>query len=130
MRTAELLESWVEHPMATPPRRGYGEPMRNPILGVPSRAVSARAAWQLAPLLACCGAFGLFLTGCSTEPESHVVSAPPPPTPTRAVTTTTVVSTPAMVSSPTVVVANPGDEVAWAKQNLEFVHGYVAQLTT
>lgn len=93
--------------MAREPLQEYGTFMRNSILSVPSPAASARAARQLAPILACCGALGLFLSGCSTEPESHVVSAPPPEGPTRAVTTTTVTSAP-VVANPTVVVANNG----------------------
>ena len=81
--------------------------MRNHILDIVSPS-SARAALRLAPVIACCGVLGLFMSGCSSEPESHVVSAPPPPAPGRAMTTTTVTTTPVVVASPTVVVANPG----------------------
>ena len=36
---------------------------------------------QKTSLIALCGTLGLF-AGCATEPESHVVSAPPPASPT------------------------------------------------
>jgi hypothetical protein len=83
--------------------------MKKYILTLLSSVNPARAAWRLVPAVACCGALG-FLAGCSTEPESHMVSAPPPPPPTnRATTTTTTTTAPVVgVSSPAVVVANPG----------------------
>lgn len=68
----------------------------------------------LAPVSVICGAFGL-LSGCSSEPDSHLVSAPPPGTPVNTtVMTTTTSSAPVVVANPTyvtttpVVVANPG----------------------
>ena len=77
-----------------------------PITGWKSPAYPARAVRQSAALTACCGALALFLSGCASEPESHMVSAPPPPPPNRAVTTTTVVTTPAVVATPTIVTSN------------------------
>src|SRR5271155_5825996 len=74
--------------------------MIKPILNLLSRSASARAVRQLTPLLACCGALVLF-AGCSSEPDSHVVSAPPPSAPPSTVMTTTTTTTPA------VVVTNP-----------------------
>src|SRR5271166_1102576 len=80
--------------------------MRNTDPSLSSPSVAASTARHLAPVLALCGAFGLLLAGCSTEPDSHVVSAPPPPT--RAVASTTTITTvPMAVANPTVVVANP-----------------------
>src|ERR1035438_4058566 len=55
---------------------------------------------SLAPISIICGALGL-LAGCSSEPDSHLVSAPPPGQPVNATVTTTT------MSSPGVVVANP-----------------------
>lgn len=43
-----------------------------------------RRAHALTPLFAICGAVAL-LAGCATEPDSHLVSAPPPPAPNVAV---------------------------------------------
>jgi len=73
--------------------------MRNLIPDVLSPAAPLRTVRQLAPLFACVSALGLFLGGCSTEPESHLVSAPPPAGPTR-VTTTTVTTSPVAVVNP------------------------------
>lgn len=42
-----------------------------------------RRARSVACALAACGVIGFF-AGCASEPESHVVSAPPPPPPTTA----------------------------------------------
>jgi len=83
--------------------------MKNIVLTLLSPVTSAHVAWRLVPAIVCCGALG-FLAGCSTEPESHMVSAPPPPTPSnRAVMTTTTTTAPAVtVANPAVVVANPG----------------------
>ena len=53
-----------------------------------------------------CGAIGL-LAGCTTQPESHVVSAPPPSEPVRSVATTTTITTPNTI--PDVVVGNSGN---------------------
>src|ERR1035437_7734737 len=81
--------------------------MKKNILTLLSPVTSAHVAWRLVPAIACCGILG-FLAGCSTEPESHMVSAPPPPAPSnRAVTTTTTSSSPGVVSNP-VVVTNQG----------------------
>jgi len=59
-------------------------------------SASARAARQLIPVFACCGAFGL-LAGCVSEPESHLVSAPPPPH-TQSNTVVTTTTTPGAVA--------------------------------
>ena len=75
--------------------------MRNPKLDIVSPASSLRTIRQIVTVIASCGALGLVLAGCASEPESHLVSAPPPAGPSKAVTTTTVVSTPAAVASPT-----------------------------
>ncbi|MCE9615532.1 MAG: YXWGXW repeat-containing protein [Lentisphaerae bacterium] len=61
---------------------------------------------QLASTCVCCGTIGILL-GCASTPESHVVSAPPPPAPTRSVTTTTITS-PAD-TLPAVIVGNPAN---------------------
>jgi hypothetical protein len=83
--------------------------MKKNILNLLLPVSTARATWRLVPVIACCGVLG-FLAGCTTEPESHLVSAPPPPTPsTRAVTTTTTTTAPAVaVANPAVVVTNQG----------------------
>ena len=61
-----------------------------------------RTAPSISALLAC-GTLSL-LTGCATQPESHVVSAPPPPAPVRSTVTTTTTTTPDTMP---VVVSNP-----------------------
>jgi hypothetical protein len=53
-------------------------------------------------VIAACGAIGL-LAGCASEPESHVVSAPPPLPPSTA--PATIYTTPAVVSQPATTVA-------------------------
>jgi hypothetical protein len=77
--------------------------MKTVILNILSRSASARAVRQFTPLVACCGALGLF-AGCATEPESHMLSAPPPPTPTN---TVVVATTPVAVATPTYVTTSP-----------------------
>jgi len=72
---------------------------------VRTRSTPVCTATRFATALLTCGALGL-LAGCATEPESHVVSAPPPPEPVRSVTTTTTVTPETM---PAVVVGNPGN---------------------
>ena len=64
---------------------------------------------SFAPPLAICAAISL-MAGCASEPESHVVSAPPPLAPSTSMTTTTTTSTPVMVApapgyAPTAVMA-------------------------
>lgn len=59
----------------------------------------------LAPIPVFCGAL-VFLAGCATDPESHLVSAPPPPAPNTVTTTT--VSTPMVVATPTYVATSNG----------------------
>src|ERR1017187_10546828 len=68
----------------------------------------------LAPASVICGALA-FMSGCADEPESHLVSAPPPGRPVNSVVTTSttttapvVVANPAYVTNAPVVVANPG----------------------
>lgn len=62
--------------------------------------------------VAACGTFA-FLSGCASEPESHVVSAPPPAPPTGAATavystpTSTVYTAPAPAIGTTVAVPSP-----------------------
>jgi hypothetical protein len=63
-----------------------------------------RTVARLSAALVTCGALGL-LAGCATEPESHLVSAPPPE-PVRSITTTTTTISPNTM--PAVVVGNPG----------------------
>jgi hypothetical protein len=90
--------------------------MKNPIVGVPSPFVPNRGARLVPSALALCGALGFLLAGCSSEPDSHLVSAPPPAAPMRAETTTTVMTTPAAVNTP-VIVANPGYPAYVANSN-------------
>jgi len=85
--------------------------MKTPIHSTPSPSALLRAERRLTPALAFCGAVALVLAGCASEPDSHLVSAPPPAAPTRAVTTTTVMTTPA--ASPAVY-ATPAGYVAAA----------------
>lgn len=58
----------------------------------------------LAPVLVICAAIGL-QAGCASEPESHLVSAPPPGVPSTTMTTTTTTQ-PVMVA-PTYVTNTP-----------------------
>jgi hypothetical protein len=60
----------------------------------------------LSAVLGLCGAIGL-LAGCASEPESHVVSAPPPAPPTTAPATvyTTPVATSQVYTTPSGTVA-------------------------
>ena len=51
-------------------------------------SASAHATRPFTALLVCCGVVGLF-TGCSSEPDTHIVSAPPPPAPAQTVITAT-----------------------------------------
>jgi hypothetical protein len=64
----------------------------------------------LAPASIICGALSL-LSGCSNEPDSHLVSAPPPQSPATTnstVMTTTTSTAPAVVSNPAyVTTSNP-----------------------
>jgi hypothetical protein len=97
--------SSLEHPIAPQSAAGYAREMTKPVFNLLSPLSTVRAVRQLVPVLACCGVLGL-LAGCSTEPDSHLVSAPPPPAPTNAVTTTTTTSTtPVAVSAPGTVVS-------------------------
>src|ERR1700690_273146 len=85
---------WGAHPALNTPWRKGG---RGSILCAMRKSI----AYILAPLPLVCGAL-VFLSGCDSEPDSHLVSAPPPsanPARTTMVTTTT--------SSAPVVVANP-----------------------
>ena len=97
--------SYLEHPMAQGLFSAYSEAMKKTILSHVSPPASARAARPLMPIFACFGVLALF-AGCTTEPDSHVVSAPPPPTPTSLVTTTMTTTTPVAVVTPAVVVGN------------------------
>jgi len=45
----------------------------------------------------CCGGILGLLAGCTSAPESHLVSAPPPSSPTKTVVTTTTTSAPLAV---------------------------------
>ena len=89
--------SWPQYPISRGLLAVYPEGMKNNIPSTPSGSASARAAWHLSPVLACLGAIGL-MAGCTTEPESHLVSAPPPPPPNRAVMVTTTTTTPMPVA--------------------------------
>ncbi|MES1194861.1 MAG: hypothetical protein ABUL65_03130 [Opitutus sp.] len=61
----------------------------------------------LAPVLVICATVG-FQAGCASEPESHMVSAPPPGAPVATVMTTTTTSAPApMVVAPGYVAVTP-----------------------
>jgi hypothetical protein len=51
---------------------------------IPSTPQKISRASLLSPVAALCAAFGL-MAGCASEPESHVVSAPPPLPPARVV---------------------------------------------
>ncbi len=68
---------------------------------------------KITSLLALCGALGL-LAGCTTEPTSHLVTAPPPPPPT-ATPGAVIVPQQVVVTQPQqVVVAQPQQVVAVA----------------
>jgi len=69
--------------------------------------IPVRTVARLATTFVFCSALGLF-AGCATQPESHVVSAPPPPEPVRTISTTTTTSTATPYGVPAVVVGNPG----------------------
>jgi hypothetical protein len=69
------------------------------------RSASICAVRQFTPAVMCCGALVL-LAGCASEPESHMVSAPPPSASANSVTTTTT-TTPVAVAVP--VAGNPGN---------------------
>lgn len=60
--------------------------------------------------LAACGGLAVFGGGCATEPESHLVSAPPPAAPTAAPVPVQVVVAPA----PQVIVTQPATVVTAA----------------
>jgi hypothetical protein len=62
---------------------------------------------RVTSLGACFGALVL-LAGCASEPESHVVSAPPPTATIRTVTTTT---TPVAMAGPTEIVGSPDNVI-------------------
>lgn len=70
-----------------PQMRWSGEPGRiSAVCGLRMKSIvpafqKTRRARTVACVLAVCGAIGFF-AGCESEPESHVVSAPPPPPPT------------------------------------------------
>jgi hypothetical protein len=85
----------------------YSRKMKRKIITFLSRSASARVMRQLTPVFAFCGALGL-LAGCASEPESHIVSAPPPTAPTRSVTTTTTTTT-TPDTMPGVAVGNPAN---------------------
>jgi hypothetical protein len=91
---------------------------------------SQRARRPVLPLLVIGGLTAL-LSGCVTEPESHVVSAPPPGAPVTATTTTTT-STPMVYTAPaaapgtnTIVVTqappSPQQEVVSARPSSDHV---------
>ena len=82
--------------------------MKTPVSDRLSPAIPAFAARRLSPLLACCGALILLVSGCESEGDSHLVSAPPPAEPTRAVTTTTVVAAPVAATYPAYTVPQAG----------------------
>lgn len=66
-----------------------------------------------APLLTLCGVIAL-MAGCASEPESHVVSAPPPPAPT--VTNATVMTTSAPTTTQTTQTTPSGTVVTTQSQ--------------
>ena len=80
--------------------------MKTKITTLQSSSTSACMMRWLTPVLTFCGILGL-LAGCSSGPDSHMVSTPPPPAPTRSVTTTTTTTSPDTM--PAVVVGNPGN---------------------
>jgi hypothetical protein len=54
-------------------------------------STSVRMVARLTTALITCSALGL-LAGCATQPESHVVTAPPPPAPVRSLPITTTIT--------------------------------------
>jgi hypothetical protein len=103
-----------QDPIALEWLRVYSRKMKTNIITFLSRLASVRVVRQFTPVFAFCGALGL-LVGCVSEPESHMVSALPPPAPTRSVTTTTTTTTPdtmpAVVGTPAnaiIATATPG----------------------
>ena len=113
------------HPVAQSPiaprvQRGYHViSMKRYLLDRYSASAIAQAIRPFTASFLCCGVVGL-LTGCSSEPDSHVVSAPPPPAPTQQVITTaapagnTIVVTqapPALQQE--VVLAQPSSQHVW-----------------
>jgi len=60
---------------------------------IPPPSPATKTSPSLRPALAALCATAAFLAGCATEPESHLVSAPPPPAPNTAVIITPAVTT-------------------------------------
>ena len=102
------FDFWVDHPIATSSASQYHSPMSHSVHHLPMRSRAITAAKQSSPLIAICGSFALFLSGCDTAPDSHLVSAPPPHAPVTTVMTTTTTTSPVVVASPGIVVANSG----------------------
>lgn len=102
----------------------------------PARRGQRPASWSSLPIAVALGC-AAFLAGCATEPESHVVSAPPPATPpaatpSPATTTTTTTATPVVTThadgtqtTQTVVVTQappaPQQEVVSARPGPDYV---------
>jgi hypothetical protein len=76
---------------------------KNPFTPYLSR-MAARVHLARAPLFFGCSAALALLAGCGSEPESHVVSAPPPSAPNTVVYTAPTPAPVATVQSPNVVV--------------------------
>lgn len=91
--------------------RAYSRTMKTKLITLLVRSNSGHATRQFTVAIAWFGTLGL-LAGCATQPESHIVSAPPPLAPTRSVTTTTTTTTPD--TAPVVFVANPANGVVTA----------------
>jgi hypothetical protein len=76
----------------------YDPGMKHPAFRQASRRSSIRTFGPFAPLFTGLSVVAL-LAGCASDPDSDLVSAPPPTAPAKAVTTTTTtVSTPAAVA--------------------------------
>ena len=78
-------------------------------------ALFTKRAQTVVPLLVLCGAIGL-LAGCATEPESHVISSPPPATPNLGHATVQTTSAPMTITTQTTQTTPMGTTVTTQTQ--------------
>lgn len=92
------MSGYLLDPIVAWIRFQYGYRMNKNLHSLPSFPAITQAAGWAVTLLGV-GLVCIFITGCASGPESHVVSAPPPAAQPSTMTTTTTTTTPTVVVS-------------------------------